>query len=85
MNTLQRSFPVLILFAACSLPPVQEDATTTPIEAEAAEVVIVEPEPWATAAPAWENRSFGGVVEPDAQGEVTRSGWPQHESDASVP
>jgi hypothetical protein len=82
MKTLQRSIPFLILFAACSLPPVQEEATTSAIEAEASETVIIEPEPWVTATPAWENRSFGGVVEPDVQGEVTRSGWPQHESDA---
>jgi len=82
MNTLQRSLPVLTLLAACTLPPVQEDATTNAIEAEATETVVIEPEPWAPAAPAWENRSFGGVVEPNPQGEVTRSGWPQHESDA---
>jgi hypothetical protein len=56
--------------------------TTTPIEAESSEVVFVEAEPWAPAAPEWEKRSFGGVVEPAPQGEVTRSGWPQHESEA---
>ena len=82
MKTLQRSLPILTLLAACSLPPVQEEATTNAIEAEVAESVIIAPEPWAPVAPAWENRSFGGVVEPNAQGEVTRSGWPQHESDA---
>jgi hypothetical protein len=82
MKTLQQSLPVLTLLAACTLPPVQEEATTNAIEAEATETVIIEPEPWAPATPAWENRSFGGVVEPDTQGEVTRSGWPQHESDA---
>ena len=82
MKTLLRSLPLLTLFAACSLPSVQEEATTTPIEAESSEVVFVEAEPWAPAAPEWEKRSFGGVVEPAAQGEVTRSGWPQHESEA---
>jgi hypothetical protein len=61
---------------------VQEEATTTPIEATSSDVVFVEPEPWATASPEWEKRSFGGVVEPAPQGEVTRSGWPQHESEA---
>lgn len=82
MKTLLRSLPLLTLFAACSLPSVQEEASTAPIEAESSEVVFVEPEPWAPAAPEWEKRSFGGVVEPAPQGEVTRSGWPQHESEA---
>ena len=82
MKTLLRSLPLLTLFAACSLPPVQEEATTTPIEATSSDVVFVEPEPWGTASPEWEKRSFGGVVEPAPQGEVTRSGWPQHESEA---
>ena len=28
MNALQRSLPVIALFAACSLPPVEDDATS---------------------------------------------------------
>lgn len=82
MNRLQFNLPILALFAACSLPPVEEDATSQAIEADNQDVVIVEPEPWAPTTPAWERRSFGGVVEPAPPGEVTWSSWPAHESDA---
>jgi hypothetical protein len=81
MNSLQRILPVFVLFAACSLPPVEEDATSEPINT-ASQEIIVEPEPWAPATPAWEQRSFEGVVEPANPGEVTWSSWPTHESDA---
>jgi hypothetical protein len=82
MNRLQRILPAFALFAACTLPPVQEEATTEAVKAETTNVVIVEPEPWAPGTPAWEKRSFVGVIEPAAPGEVTQSSWPQHESDA---
>ena len=81
MNSLQRILPVIALFAACSLPPVEEDVTSEPITTESHDIVI-EPEPWAPATPAWETRSFEGVIEPATPGEVTWSSWPTHESDA---
>ena len=81
MNALQRTLPVIALFAACSLPQVEEDATYEAVSTESQNVVI-EPEPWAPASPAWETRSFEGVVEPAKPGEVTWSSWPAHESDA---
>ena len=82
MNALQRTLPLLTLFAACSLPPVEEDATSEAISAENQDVIVVEPEPWAPTAPAWETRSYEGVIEPANPGEVTWSSWPTHESDA---
>jgi len=82
MNALQRSLPVIALLAACSLPPVEEDATSEAIKTEGQDVVVVEPEPWAPTTPAWETRSYDGVVEPANPGEVTWSSWPTHESDA---
>ena len=81
MNSLLRTLPAFALFAACSLPPVEEDATTEAVSTTTHEV-IVEPEPWAPATPAWEQRSFEGVIEPASPGEVTWSSWPTHESDA---
>ena len=81
MNALLRTLPVIALFAACSLPQVEEDATSEAVSTESQHVVI-EPEPWAPASPAWETRSFEGVVEPAKPGEVTWSSWPAHESDA---
>jgi|GEM_PF-4951457 len=81
MNSLIRTLPALSLFAACSLPAVEEEATTEAVAATTHEVVV-EPEPWAPATPAWEQRSFEGVVEPAEPGQVTWSAWPTHESDA---
>ena len=81
MNSLQRTLPVLALFAACSLPPVEEDATSEAVNTTSQDVVV-EPEPWAPATSAWEQRSFEGVIEPAKPGEVTWSTWPAHESDA---
>lgn len=82
MNALLRTLPVIALFAACSLPPTENDATSEAVSTEGQDVVVVGPEPWAPAAPAWETRSFEGVVEPAKPGEVTWSSWPAHESDA---
>jgi regulator of replication initiation timing len=83
MKSLQRILPVISLLAACSLPPVEEDATSEALETtESQDAVIVEPEPWAPTTPAWEQRSFEGVIEPASPGEVTWSSWPTHESDA---
>jgi len=81
MNSLLRTLPAFALFAACSLPPVEEDATTEAVSATTPEVTV-EPEPWAPASPAWEQRSFEGVIEPASPGEVTWSSWPTHESNA---
>ncbi|MCH2105612.1 MAG: hypothetical protein MK291_03095 [Planctomycetes bacterium] len=81
MNSLLRTLPAFALFAACSLPPVEEDATTEAVSTTTHEVTV-EPEPWAPATPAWEQRSFEGVIEPASPGEVTWSSWPTHESDA---
>jgi len=81
MNSLQRTLPVIALCAACSLPPVEEEATSEAIMTEN-QGVVVEPEPWAPSTPAWETRSYEGVVEPANPGEVTWSNWPTHESDA---
>ena len=39
-------------------------------------------QPWTPTAPAWETRSYEGVVEPAEPGEVTWSSWPTHESEA---
>ena len=83
MKSLQRILPVISLLAACSLPPVEEDATSEALETtEGQDTVVVEPEPWAPTTPAWEQRSFEGVIEPASPGEVTWSSWPTHESDA---
>ena len=81
MNALQRSLPVIALFAACSLPLVEEDATSEAVTTEGQDIVI-EPEPWAPSTPAWETRTYNGVVEPTNPGEVTWSSWPTHESEA---
>ena len=83
MKSLQRILPVISLLAACSLPPVEEDATSEALETtEGQDMIVVEPEPWAPTTPAWEQRSFQGVIEPANPGEVTWSSWPTHESDA---
>ena len=81
MKSLQRILPVIALFAACSLPPVEEDATSEAVTTTSQDVTV-EPEPWAPTTPAWEQRSFEGVIEPENPGEVTWSSWPTHESDA---
>ena len=81
MKSLQRILPTIALFAACSLPPVEEDATSEAVTTTSQEIVV-EPEPWAPTTPAWEQRSFEGVIEPSNPGEVTWSSWPTHESDA---
>ena len=82
MNALQCTLPVIALCAACSLPPVEEEATSEAVSTESQDVIIVEPEPWAPATPAWKTRSYEGVVEPAKPGEVTWSSWPTHESEA---
>ena len=82
MNAIKCILPALTVLAACSLPPVEDEATSEAVTAETSEVVIIEPEPWAPVTPAWETRSFDGVVEPSEPGEVTWSNWPQHESEA---
>lgn len=80
MKSLQRILPVIALFSACSLPAVEEEATSEAVMTESQDVII-EPEPWAPTTPAWEQRSYEGVIEPANPGEVTWSKWPTHESE----